>query len=103
VIGLLEVRAGADSIRGGGVAFADAGRANRSSANALVTGSTFFGFDELKLKPPDSCAIENSSSDGNLAESSSTARDRIVFEAESRAEKGSEFLAEDAVAACGCG
>jgi hypothetical protein len=66
-----------------------------------VTGSFLCGFDELKLNPPDSCAIENSSSEGNLAESSSTARDRMVLEAESRAAKGSEFLAEGAAAAGG--
>ena len=83
------------------MALADEGRANTSSAKALVTGSFLCGLEELKLKPPDSCAIENSSKEGNFAESSSTARDRMVFEAESRAAKGSEFLAEDAAAACG--
>lgn len=85
------------------MAFADAGRANTSSARALVIGSFLCGLDELKLKPPESCAIENSSKEGNLAESSSTARDRMVFEAESRAAKGSELLADDAAAACGWG
>jgi hypothetical protein len=100
-MGLLEVRTGKASVFAGGVPVADAGRAKRSSANALVTGSFLCGFEELKLKPPDSCAIENSSSEGNLADSSSTARDRMVFEAESRAANGSEFFAEDAAAAWG--